>query len=176
MIREYSSVRRYDPPLPATEDYSQVSVADDLILHYLQWLWFSTTSEILLEHQTIYSDYLPNGRCFLLAFACYCCCWVLRAKNLEPSTSRAKSPPSPLLSKKKDKSTEKRESEPRRRNRVLKSSKDTFWYSVFRRKNSSLLCWVLCAFFFVSGGRLLNRNVSDDVWASLYLLLSLDFS
>ena len=88
MIREYSSVKRYDPPLPATEDYSQESATEDLILHYLQRLWFSTTSEILLEHQTIYTDYLPSGRCFCwLAFAWAC------ATAAECREQKAKSPP-----------------------------------------------------------------------------------
>ena len=38
MILEYSSDRRYDPLLPAIEDYSPVSAVEDLILHYLQRL------------------------------------------------------------------------------------------------------------------------------------------
>ena len=53
--------------------------------------------------------------------------------------------------------------------------KKIFRHSVFRRKNSSLLCWVFCASFFVSGGRLLNRNISNDIWASFRPLLSLVF-
>ena len=66
MILKYSSNRRYDPSLPTVEDYSPLSVVEDLILHYLQRLGFSTSSEILMEHQAIYSGYLPSGRCFCL--------------------------------------------------------------------------------------------------------------
>ena len=112
----------------------------------------------------------------MLLLACFCwsfcyCCWVSRAKSQEPSTSRAKIPPSPLLSRKKEKSNEKRESELRRRSRVHKSSEeDIFWYSIFWRKNSSSQCWVFYVPFFMSGGRLLN--ISDDVWASFRPLLS----
>ena len=161
--RLFSSVysRRSDSPLPSTV----------MILHY-QWDLFGASGYI---YTIIFSRKDAFCLCFLLA-ACCCCCWVPRAKSLESSTSRAKSPPLPLLSRKKDKSTEKRESELRGRSRVHKSSEEViFWYSVLWRKNNSLQCWVSCVSFFLFGGRLLNKNISNDIWASFRPLLSLVF-
>ena len=102
---------------------------------------------------------------------------LLRAESKESSTSKAKSPPSLLLSmKKREKSSEKRESEPRRRSRVHKSFEEViFRYSIFKRRNSNLQCWVFCVSFFLSRGRLLNRNISNDIWVSFHPLLSLIF-
>ena len=113
----------------------------------------------------------------LLPLLIACCCWVPRAKSLELSTSRAKSPPSPLLSRKKDKSTEKRERVSQEGEaKFIRVQKKIFWYFIFRRKNSSLQCWVFCVSFFLSGGRLLNKNISNDIWASFHPLLNLVFS
>ena len=90
MILEYSSDKIYDLPLPITEDYSPVSAAEDLILHYLQWLWFSTTNEIHLEYQTIYTSYLPSRRYFcLLLVAATAKCWESRVKSQAPQEPRA---------------------------------------------------------------------------------------
>ena len=100
-------------------------------------------------------------------------CLLLSAKSQEPSTLRAKSPPSSLLSKKKVKFSEKRESEPRRRSKVHKSLEEViFQYAIFWRKNNSLQCWVSSVSFFLFGGRLLNRNILDDIWSYFHLLLS----
>ena len=79
LAENYTKVysRRYDPPLPAAEDYSPLLIVEDLILHYLQRIWFSTTSKILLELQAIYSNHLPSRRCFCLLLL------LLRAKSRE---------------------------------------------------------------------------------------------
>ena len=71
----------------------------------------------------------------------------------------------PLLSRKKrEKSSEKRESEPRRRSREHESSEEAiFQYSISEERTAAFSAEIICVSFFLFGGRLFNINVSDDI-------------
>ena len=84
--------------------------------------------------------------------------------RVESQESRVKSPLSPLLSRKKEKFSEKREIEPRKRSRVHKSFEESFFDTLFSEERTvAFSAKFYCVSFFMSGGRLLNRNISDDI-------------
>ena len=83
----------------------------------------------------------------------------------EPSTSRAKSRPSPLLSRKKDKSSEKRERVSQEGEAEFRRvQKKIFFDTLFSEERTAAFSTKFSSVsFFLFGGRLLNRNISDDI-------------